>query len=137
MWNDSILQYLFINVGYFRKMTSMHRRVCRAEGNYSDGDTVFKIEEAKKSNIFIKFFHCVFTFMASLWSLACPTLHSGLRKNGGVQKYVLCFLQLIQRSDFLCYLLLEFGSYETSKPHAIYMQTTHLGMVSFILDEEQ
>jgi hypothetical protein len=26
--------------------------------------------------------------MASLWSLACPTLQSGLQKNGGVQKYV-------------------------------------------------
>jgi hypothetical protein len=118
-------------------MTSLHWRVCRAEGNYSDVDTVFKIEEAKKSEIFVQFIHCVFTFMASLWSLACPTVHSGLQKNGGVQKYVLCFLQPIQRSDFLCYLVLEFGSYVTSEPYAIYMQTNHAGRVSFKLDEKQ
>jgi len=80
MWKDSILQYLFINVGYFGTMTSLHWRVCRAEGNYSDGDTGFKIEEAEKSEILIQFIHCVFTFIAYLWSLACPTLHSGLRK---------------------------------------------------------
>jgi len=33
-------------------MTSLHWRVCRAEGNYCDGDTVFKIEEAKKTSSF-------------------------------------------------------------------------------------
>jgi len=81
-------------------MTSLHWRVCRAERNYSNGDIVFKIKKAKKSEILIQFIHCVFTFMASLWSLACPTLHFGLQKNGGVQKYVLCFLQPIQRSIF-------------------------------------
>ena len=40
-------------------MTSLHWRVCRAEGNYCDGDTVFKIEEAKKSEILIQFIHYV------------------------------------------------------------------------------
>jgi len=136
MWNDSILQYLFINVAYFWIMTSLHWCVCRAEGNYSEGDTVFKIEEAKKSEIFIQFIHCVFTFMTYLRSLACPPLHSGLQKNGGVQKYVLCFLQPIQRSCFLCYLVFVFGSYVTSKPHAIYMQTNHVGRVSLKFDEK-
>ena len=91
MWNDSILQHLFINVGYFWTMTSLHWRFYRAEGNYSDGDAVCKIEEAKKSEIFIQFIHCIFTFMAFLWNLACPILHSGLQKNGGVQKYFFMF----------------------------------------------
>jgi hypothetical protein len=75
--------------------------------------------------------------MASLWSLACPTLQSGLQENGGVQKYVLCFLQPTQRSDFLSYLVLEFWSYVTSKPHAIYTQTNHAGMILFKRDEKQ
>jgi hypothetical protein len=65
-------------------MTSLHWRFCRAEGNYSDGVTVCKIEEAEKSEIFIQFVYRVFTFMAPLWNLACPILYSGLQKNGGV-----------------------------------------------------
>jgi hypothetical protein len=76
----------------------------------------------------IRFIRCVFTLMASLWSLACPTLHSGVKRIGGVQKYVSCLLRPIQRSDFLSYLVLEFGSYVTpTLAQFVCKQTTRKG----------
>ena len=72
--------------------------------------------------------------MTYLRRLAYPTLHYGLQKNGGVQKYVVCFLQAVQRSGFLCDLVFIFGSYVTSKPHEICMQTNHVGRVSLKFD---
>ena len=117
-------------------MTSLHWRVCRAERNYSNGDIVFKIKKAKKSEILIQFIHCVFTFMASLWSLAYPTYILAYKK---WRRAKICFMFPTAYSEiyFLSHIVLEFGSYVTSKPHTIYMQTNHAGRVSFKLDEKQ
>jgi hypothetical protein len=69
-------------------------RVCRTDGNYADGGRFGRIQEDEKSEILIHMIHLRFTFMTSLWKVACATVASGVKRNRGVQEQVSGFLQL-------------------------------------------